>query len=78
MRSNAKDVGIGKAVPLAHCENLVPLAKTGPGPADRGLQASSLMVLRGELTPQPLTTISNSKAAGIYREGVNHALRTPA
>ena len=78
MRSNAKDVGIGKAVPLAHCENLMPLAKTDPGPADRGLQGKLAHGLRGELTPQPLTTISNSKVAGIYREGVNHALRTPA
>ena len=33
-----QDVGIGKAVPLAHCENPMPLAKTGPGPADRVLQ----------------------------------------
>jgi hypothetical protein len=73
MRSDAKDVGIGKAVPLAHCENFDAARK------DRSrtrqsihriwyIKASSLMVLRGELSPQPLPTISNSKMARIYRE----------
>jgi hypothetical protein len=51
----------------------MPLARTAPGPAspfDRiwYIKASSLMVLCGFYLPQPLTTISNSNMASIYRE----------
>ena len=55
MPSDAKGVGIGKAVPLAHWKSLMPLVQTAPGPGQPihrvcRIKASSLMVLPGELT----------------------------
>jgi hypothetical protein len=49
MRSDAKDVGIGKAVPLAQWKSLMPLVRTAPGtgqPIHRvwRMKASPLMV----------------------------------
>jgi hypothetical protein len=66
MRSDAKDVGIGKAVPVAPWKSLMPLVRTTPGPGQPihrvwGIKASSLMVLRGSCPPQPQTTVANSK-----------------
>ena len=54
MRSDAKDVGIGKAVPLAHCENL-DAAREDRSRTRQSLhgiwdiKACSLMVLRPAL-----------------------------
>jgi hypothetical protein len=49
MRSDAKDVGIGKAVPLAQWKSLMPLVRTAPGPGQPihrvwRMKASPLMV----------------------------------
>jgi hypothetical protein len=49
MRSDAKDVGIGKAVPLAQWKSLMPLVRTAPGPGRPihrvwGIKASALLV----------------------------------
>jgi hypothetical protein len=56
MRSDAKEVGIGKVVPLAAWKSLMPLVRTAPRPGQPihrvwRIKASSLMVLRGELSP---------------------------
>ena len=69
MPSDAKDVGIGKAVPLGRCENLNAAREDRPRTRQSihriwQIEASSLVVLRGSYPPQPLTTISNS----IYRK----------
>jgi hypothetical protein len=67
MRSDAKDVGIGKAVPLAQWKSLIPLIRTARGPGQPihrvwRTKASPLTVLRGEPSPpQPQTTVANSK-----------------
>jgi hypothetical protein len=56
MRSDAKDVGIGKAVPLAQWKSLIPLIRTARGPGQPihrvwRTKASPLTVLRGEPSP---------------------------
>ena len=76
MRSDAEDVGIGKAVPLAHCEHL-DAARYGP-PADPPVHSQDLVhqgMLAHGFTPgayagQPLTTISNSEMRGRCRKGM--------
>jgi hypothetical protein len=66
MRSDAKDVGIGKAVPLAQWKSLMPLVRTAPGPGRPihrvwRIKASALLVTWGAVPPQPQTTIARSK-----------------
>ena len=54
MRSDAKEVGIGKAVPLAHCENLDAAREDRPRTRQSihriwYIKACSLMILRPAL-----------------------------
>jgi hypothetical protein len=47
MRSDAKDVGIGKAVPLAQWKSSVPLVRTAPGPGQPIHRAHQGKLARG-------------------------------
>jgi hypothetical protein len=86
MRSDARDVRIGKATPartFVRNREILDAARSDrsqPGQSVHRIwtiKASSLIVLRGERSPHPQTTISNSKSVTPILRGLacgNHAL----
>ena len=75
MRSDAKDVGIGKAVPLAQWKSLIPLIRTARGPGQPihrvwRTKASPLTVLRGEPSPPTANHGCKQQEERLYPEAV--------
>jgi hypothetical protein len=83
MRSDAKGVVTGKAVPFAHGENLD--AARQDRPQSRGSHSQDLVhqgklahgLARGVIPPQPLTTTADSKMVRLLSRGHLGSTRSP-